>query len=128
MALHTTRIRPGLLYFAFVLIFPIIALMIVGTPHAGEVCARVMGGADETARFWYEIPCSNDFRAPSWWYGYIGAFVVTGLYAGIAFPVSMVVSGFIIEKLAPNEALLVEWIVTAVLVAIPVVVMLVALA
>lgn len=122
------QIRPGLLYFAFVLIFPIIALMIVGTPHAGEVCARVMGGSDETARFWYEIPCSDDFRASSWWYGYIGAFVVTGMYAGIAFPVSIGVSGFIIEKLAPNKALLVEWIVTAVLVAIPLVAMLIAFA
>lgn len=123
-----SKIRPGLLYLTFVLIFPIIALMIVGTPHAGEVCARVMGGTDETARFWYEIPCSPDFRASSWWYGYICAFVVTGLYAGIAFPVSLFVSAFIIEKLAPNRALLVEWIVTAVLVAIPLVVMLLAFA
>jgi hypothetical protein len=123
-----TKLRPSLLYLAFVLVFPVIALMIVGTPHAGEVCARVMGGTDEAARFWYEIPCSDDFRASSWWFGYIGAFVVTGLYAGIAFPVSMVVSGFIIEKLAPNKALLVEWIVTAVLVAIPLVVMLLAFA
>lgn len=118
------HVRPGLLYFAFVVIFPIIALMIVGSDHAGVVCARVMGGADETARFWYEIPCSNDFRASSWWFGYIGAFVITGMYAGIAFPVSMFVSGLIVEKLAPNRALLVEWIVTVVLVTVPLAVML----
>lgn len=122
------KIRPGHLYFAFVLIFPVAALLIVGSAHAGEVCARVMSGADETAKFWYEIPCSDDFRATSWWFGYIGAFVITGMYAGIAFPISIGLSGFIVEKLAPNRALLVEWIVTAILVAIPVLVFVIAFA
>lgn len=125
------QIRPGLLYLAFVLIFPVIALMIVGTPHAGEVCARVMAGTDpagETARFWYEIPCSSDFRSGNWWGGYIGAFVITGMYAGICFPISMFVSGLIVEKLAPNRALLVEWGVTVALAVFPLVVLLLAFA
>lgn len=119
-------IKPGLLYLAFVLIFPVIVLLIVGTDHAGEICARVMSEPDETARFWYEIPCSDDFRATSWWSGYIGAFVITGMYAGIVFPISMFVSGAIAERLASNRAVLVEQIVTLALILFPLIVVLLA--
>lgn len=121
-----TKIRPGIVYLAFVLLFPVFALIIVGSEHAGEVCARVMSGDSDTAKFWYEIPCSPDVRASGWLFGYVCAFVIAGMYAGIVFPIAMGVSGVVVERLAPNKAVRVEWIVACVLVATPVVVMLVA--
>lgn len=119
-------IKPGFLYLAFVLLFPVFFLFIVGTSHAGEVCARVMSGSDETARFWYEIPCTDDFRASAGLGGYLGAFLITGMYASMAFPVSMAVSGFIMERLAPNKAVLTEWLVSIALIAIPTIAVLLA--
>jgi hypothetical protein len=70
--------------------------------------ARMMSSADDAAKFWYETPSSKRFRASIWWFGYIVAFVITGMHARIALPISTRVSRTIAEQPAPNRMLLVE--------------------
>lgn len=123
--MSVARLNPIWINVAFALLFPLLAVFIIGSAHANEVCARVMGGGDETARFWYEIPCSPDMRDRSGFGGYawsyLGMFVVTGMYSAILFPAVTGLTGVILERFAPRWVNKVDWTVTAVLALIPVV-------
>lgn len=120
-----TRLNPIWINVAFALLFPLLAVFVIGSEHAGDVCARVMSGSDETARFWYEIPCSPDMRDRSGFGGYawayVGMFVIVGMYSGILFPAVTGLTGITLERFAPRWTNKVDWAVTGVLVLIPVV-------
>ena len=124
------RLNPIWVNVAFALLFPLLAVAMIGTEHAGEVCARVMGGADDAARFWYEIPCSPDMRDRSGFGGYawayVGLFVITGMYSGILFPAVTGLTGVVLERLAPRWTNRVDWVVTIILALIPVVALFIA--
>ena len=122
------RFNPVWINIAFALLFPLLAVFIIGSEHAADVCSRVMGGTDEAARFWYEIPCSPDMRDRSGFGGYawayLGMFVVTGMYSAILFPAVTGLTGVVLERFAPRWVNRVDWVVTGVLAIIPVVALL----
>lgn len=124
------RLNPIWINVAFALLFPLLAVFVIGSEHAGEVCSRVMGGSDATAKFWYEIPCSPDMRDRSGFGGYawayLGMFVVTGMYSGIMFPAITGLTGVTLERFAPRWTNRVDWAVTVVLALIPPVALLIA--
>jgi hypothetical protein len=117
------RLNPIWINVAFALLFPLLAVLVIGSEHAGEVCSRVMGGSDATAKFWYEIPCSPDMRDRSglngYGWAYLGLFVVTGMYSGIVFPAVTGLTGVTLERFAPRWTNKVDWAVTVVLALIP---------
>lgn len=125
-----TRLNPVWINVAFALLYPLLVVVMIGTDHAGEVCARMMDSGDETARFWYEIPCSPDMRDRSgpggYAWAYVGMFVITGMYSAILFPAVTGLTGVVLERLAPRWVKKVDWLVTAVLALIPVVALFVA--
>lgn len=117
------RLNPIWINVAFALLFPLLAVFVIGSEHAGEVCSRVMGGSDTTPKFWYEIPCSPNMRDRSGFGGYawayLGLFVVTGMYSGIVFPALTGLTGVTLERFAPRWTNRVDWAVTVVLALIP---------
>ncbi len=124
------RLNPIWINVGFALLFPVLAVLVIGSEHAGEVCSGVMGGSDETARFWYEIPCSPDMRDRAglggYAWAYVGMFVATGIYSGVLFPAITGLTGVILQRAAPRWTNRVDWIVTAVLAVIPVVALFIA--
>ena len=120
-----SRLNPVWINIAFALLFPLLAVLVIGSEHADTVCSRVMSGTDQTAKFWYEIPCSPDMRDRSavggYAWAYLGMFVVTGIYSAILFPAITGLTGVILERFAPRWVNMVDWAVTAVLAMIPVV-------
>jgi hypothetical protein len=120
-------LTPGMAYAAFVILFPFFVMAMFGSDRAAEICSTVMPGTDETAKFWYGIPCAAEFQAEGKYVSaFIGAFVITGMYATMAFPISTFVVGAIVERLAPNRSRMAEWIVTIALFIFPAVVLLIA--
>ena len=121
--MSVARLNPIWINVAFALLFPLLAVFVIGSEHAGEVCSRVMGGNDATPKFWYEIPCSPDMRDRSGFGGYawayLGMFVVTGMYSGIVFPALTGLTGVTLERFAPRWTNRVDWTVTVVLALIP---------
>ncbi len=119
------RANPIWINVAFALLFPLLAVLVIGTEHAGEVCSRVMGGDNDTARFWYEIPCLPEMRDRTsfggYAYAYFGLFIMTGMYSGIAFPAITGLTGITLERFAPRWSNRVDWAVTVVLALIPLV-------